>query len=143
MTSKKQRMSLLDNLAGTATPTPGSIMPGNRALRAARDAVDAHRVWELDPDQIDIGDRIRDRLDDAGLVDDLPAGARDLGQRPFRAKGLRERRLAGGREGVGLDGSERGRRRGAGRTNPVLGHGMLSFVLVGTGSPVRGSGCEA
>lgn len=69
MTSKKQRMSLLDNLAGTATPTPGSIMPGNRALRAARDAVDAHRVWELDPDQIDIGDRIRDRLDDAGLVD--------------------------------------------------------------------------
>lgn len=69
MTSKKQRMSLLDNLAGAATPTPGSIMPGNRALRAARDAVDAHRVWELDPDQIDIGERIRDRLDDAGLAD--------------------------------------------------------------------------
>lgn len=69
MTSKKQRMSLLDNLAGAAAPTPGSIMPGNRALRAARDAVDAHQVWELDPAQIDIGDRIRDRLDDAGLVD--------------------------------------------------------------------------
>ena len=77
MTSKKQRMSLLDNLAGTATPTPGSIMPGNRALRAARDAVDAHRVWELDPDQIDIGDRIRDRLKAAGIaVEDTAAGAR-------------------------------------------------------------------
>lgn len=69
MTNKKQRMSMLDNLAGAAAPTGGSIMPGNRALRAARDAVDAHKVWDLDPDQIDIGDRIRDRLDDAGLVD--------------------------------------------------------------------------
>lgn len=67
MTNKKQRMSMLDNLAGAAVPATGAIMPGNRALRAARDAVDAHRVWELDPDQIDIGDRIRDRLDDAGL----------------------------------------------------------------------------
>lgn len=70
MTSKKQRMSMLDNLATPpAPPAPGAIMPGNRALRAARDAVDAHRVWELDPDQIDLGDRIRDRLDDAGLTD--------------------------------------------------------------------------
>lgn len=69
MTSKKQRMSLLDNLAGAAAPSPGAIMPGNRALRAARDAVDSHRVWELDPAQIDLGDRIRDRLDDAGLAD--------------------------------------------------------------------------
>ncbi|MBP8929916.1 MAG: plasmid partitioning protein RepB [Paracoccus sp.] len=69
MTNKKQRMSLLDNLAGAAAPTPASIMPGNRALRAARDAVDAHRVWELDPDHIDIGDRIRDRLDESGLED--------------------------------------------------------------------------
>lgn len=69
MTSKKQRMSLLDNLAGAAQPAQAGIMPGNRALRAARDAVDAHQVWELDPAQIDIGDRIRDRLDDAGLVD--------------------------------------------------------------------------
>lgn len=69
MTSKKQRMSLLDNLAGAAAPAGGTIMPGNRALRAARDAVDAHRVWELDPAQIDLGDRIRDRLDDAGLAD--------------------------------------------------------------------------
>lgn len=68
--NKKQRMSMLDNLAGTAAPAgSGAIMPGNRALRAARDAVDAHRVWDLDPAQIDIGDRIRDRLDDAGLAD--------------------------------------------------------------------------
>lgn len=70
MTSKKQRMSMLDNLAAPpASPAPSAIMPGNRALRAARDAVDAHRVWELDPDRIDLGDRIRDRLDDAGLSD--------------------------------------------------------------------------
>lgn len=69
MTNKKQRMSLLDNLAGAAPPAAGAIMPGNRALRAARDAVDSHRVWELDPAQIDLGDRIRDRMDDAGLVD--------------------------------------------------------------------------
>lgn len=68
MTNKKQRMSMLDNLA-TPAPAPTGIMPGNRALRAARDAVDAHRVWDLDPDQIDLGDRIRDRLDDAGLAD--------------------------------------------------------------------------
>ncbi len=70
MTNKKQRMSMLDNLAAPPAPaTPGAIMPGNRALRAARDAVDAHRVWELDPGQIDLGERIRDRLDDAGLHD--------------------------------------------------------------------------
>jgi len=70
MTNKKQRMSLLDNLAGATAPaTSGAMMPGNRALRAARDAVDTHRVWDLDPDQIDLGDRIRDRLDDDGLTD--------------------------------------------------------------------------
>lgn len=71
MTSKKQRMSMLDNLsgAGAAAPVPEPIMPGNRPLRAARDAVDAHRVWELDPDQIDAGARIVDRLDEAGLED--------------------------------------------------------------------------
>lgn len=80
MTNKKQRMSMLDHLAAPpAPPSPAAIMPGNRALRAARDAVDAHRVWELDPDQIDIGDRIRDRLDDAGL-DDLRDAIEQNGQ---------------------------------------------------------------
>lgn len=64
MTNKKQRMSMLDNLSAapsTSAPT------GSRAVRAARDAVDAYRVWELDPDHIDTGNRIKDRLDDAGI----------------------------------------------------------------------------
>lgn len=69
MTNKKQRMSMLDNLASAAGQTPGGMMPGHRPLKAARDAVNSHRVWELDPAQIDIGERIRDRLDDAGLHD--------------------------------------------------------------------------
>lgn len=69
MSSKKQRMSMLDSLAGAAAQTPGSMMPGNRALKAARDAVDSHRLWELDPEQIDLGTRIRDRLDENDLMD--------------------------------------------------------------------------
>lgn len=48
--SKKKRMSMLDSLAAAGTPpAPGSMMSSNRALRSARDAVDAHHVWELDP----------------------------------------------------------------------------------------------
>ena len=54
--SKKKRMSMLDSLATAGTPAaPGSMMSTNRALRSARDAVDAHHVWELDPDEIEDG----------------------------------------------------------------------------------------
>lgn len=60
--SKKRRMSMLDNLAAAgATPPQTSMMSTNRALRSARDAVDKHHVWELDPDLID-DHRIADRL---------------------------------------------------------------------------------
>lgn len=68
--SKKKRMSMLDNLAtAAAPPTPSSMMSNNRALRSARDAVDGHTVWELDPLQIETDHRIQDRLD---LDEDLP-----------------------------------------------------------------------
>lgn len=69
MTNKKQRMSMLDSLAAAGTPAPSGMMPGNRALRAARAAVDAHKVWELDPDQIDTSARIRDRLEGDDITD--------------------------------------------------------------------------
>lgn len=73
---KKSRMSMLDNLAAataapasaTKAPVAGSMMSSNRALRSARDAVDSHRVWELDPHLID-DDRITDRLDLADIID--------------------------------------------------------------------------
>lgn len=72
MTSrKKERMSMLDKLAtaGSATPTSAaSMMSTNRALRSARDAVDGHHVWELDPDQID-DNRPVDRLESADIED--------------------------------------------------------------------------
>ena len=67
-------MSMLDTLtnAGAASPAPpGSgapLMPSNRALRAARDAVDAHHVWELDPATI-VDDRLSDRLDPSDVHD--------------------------------------------------------------------------
>ncbi|TKA97754.1 plasmid partitioning protein RepB [Cereibacter changlensis] len=61
--SKKKRMSMLDSLSTAGTPlVPGSMMSSNRALRSARDAVDAHHVWELDPAEIEDG-RYSDRLD--------------------------------------------------------------------------------
>lgn len=63
--SKKKRMSMLDSLAnaGAASAvTSDSMMPGNRALKAAREAVDSHHVWELNPDLIR-HDRPNDRLD--------------------------------------------------------------------------------
>ena len=61
--SKKKRMSMLDSLAAAGTPpAPGSMMSSNRALRSARDAVDAHHVWELDPVEIE-DERYSDRLD--------------------------------------------------------------------------------
>ncbi|MBA96270.1 MAG: plasmid partitioning protein RepB [Roseobacter sp.] len=72
MTTKKTRMSMLDGLASPAqstTPTPDTpMMSTNRALRSARDAVDSHQVWELDPDSIEDG-RIADRLDPDDVVD--------------------------------------------------------------------------
>jgi ParB family chromosome partitioning protein len=44
------------------------MMTSNRALRSARDAVDSHHVWELDPASIEDG-RMADRLDPADVLD--------------------------------------------------------------------------
>jgi ParB family chromosome partitioning protein len=71
MTSKKKRMSMLDGLAaaGAPTPAPGTpMMSTNRALRSARDAVDSHQVWDLDPETIEDG-RLADRLDPDDVAD--------------------------------------------------------------------------
>lgn len=77
--SKKKRMSMLDSLATAGKPTvPGSMMSSNRALRSARDAVDSHHVWELDPIEIE-DDRFADRLDPED-VDDLRASIEQNGQ---------------------------------------------------------------
>lgn len=74
-TSKKKRMSMLDGLAAAGTPSPAPqsgtmapMMSTNRALRSARDAVDAHHVWELDPSSI-VDDRPADRLDPTDVLD--------------------------------------------------------------------------
>ncbi|NIZ14299.1 plasmid partitioning protein RepB, partial [Phaeobacter sp. HF9A] len=71
-TGKKKRMSMLDSLAAAGGPAPaaagGSMMSTNRALRAARDAVDSHHVWELDPVVI-TDDRPADRLDPNDVAD--------------------------------------------------------------------------
>ncbi|MGR3622425.1 plasmid partitioning protein RepB [Pseudophaeobacter sp.] len=66
--SKKKRMSMLDNLAAAGAPSPTSMMTNNRALRSARDAVDGHRVWELDAESI-VDDRPADRLDPEDVID--------------------------------------------------------------------------
>jgi ParB family chromosome partitioning protein len=77
--SKKKRMSLLNSLAAAGTPpAPGSMMSSNRALRSARDAVDAHHVWELDPAEIQ-DERYSDRLDPKD-VHDLRASIEQNGQ---------------------------------------------------------------
>ena len=77
--SKKKRMSMLDSLAAAGTPpAPGSMMSSNRALRSARDAVDAHHVWELDPVEIE-DERYSDRLDPKDM-DDLRASIEQNGQ---------------------------------------------------------------
>jgi ParB family chromosome partitioning protein len=76
MTSgKKKRMSMLDSLAASGGPSPAPqigaatpMMTSNRALRSARDAVDSHHVWELDPSSI-VDDRLADRLDPADVMD--------------------------------------------------------------------------
>lgn len=75
MSSKKKRMSMLDSLAAAGGPSPApppapstQMMSSNRALRSARDAVDSHHVWELDPASI-TDDRLADRLDPADIHD--------------------------------------------------------------------------
>ena len=54
--------------SASAAPTPASMMASSRPLRAARDAVDGHKVWELDPDQI-IDTRVADRLSHDDVAD--------------------------------------------------------------------------
>ena len=77
--NKKKRMSMLDSLAAAGTPpAPASMMSSNRALRSARDAVDAHHVWELDPAEIQ-DERYADRLDPKD-VHDLRASIEQNGQ---------------------------------------------------------------
>lgn len=69
--SKKKRLSMLDGLAsaGAASPAPAaSMMTANRALRSARDAVDSHKVWDLNPWAIE-DTRIADRLDPSDIHD--------------------------------------------------------------------------
>lgn len=67
--SKKKRMSMLDSLAATGAPlATAPMMSSNRALRSARDAVDSHHVWELDPADIE-DTRYADRLDPSDMVD--------------------------------------------------------------------------
>ncbi|MEY8799355.1 plasmid partitioning protein RepB [Leisingera sp. XS_AS12] len=75
MTSrKKSRMSMLDSLAAAGASAPAmtaqasSMMSSNRALRSARDAVDSHRVWDLEPHQIE-DTRVNDRLDPNDILD--------------------------------------------------------------------------
>ena len=67
--NKKKRLSMLDNLANAGSaPTANSMMAASRPLRAARNAVDGHKVWDLDPDQI-IDTRVADRLDHTDVAD--------------------------------------------------------------------------
>lgn len=66
--TKKRRMSMLDSLATAGAPVAATMMSNNRALRSARDAVDAHHVWELDPQDID-DTRFADRLDPQDVAD--------------------------------------------------------------------------
>lgn len=66
---KKKRLSMLDTLANAGSAAaPQSMMSTNRALRSARDAVDAHKVWDLDPADIE-DTRFADRLDLADIAD--------------------------------------------------------------------------
>lgn len=76
--SKKRRMSLLDNLAVHGMSPAPVMNVNNRAVRSARDAVDGHRIWELDPTQI-ADDRTADRLDPADVAD-LRASIESVGQ---------------------------------------------------------------
>lgn len=67
--NKKKRLSMLDNLTNSGSPAPQTpAMTQNRALRAARDAVDGHHVWDLDPWSIE-DMRPTDRLDPSDFAD--------------------------------------------------------------------------
>ena len=69
--TKKRRMSMLDSMASAGINSAGSsqsMMSTNRALRSARDAVDGHHIWELDPDDI-YDTRLADRLDPSDVLD--------------------------------------------------------------------------
>lgn len=59
---------MLDNLASASAPPATSMMTTNRALRSARDAVDGHNIWELDPESIS-DFRVRDRLKHEDVAD--------------------------------------------------------------------------
>lgn len=72
---KKKRTAFLDRLADSPYP-PAAL--SNRPMRAAREAVDAFRVWELDPAQIE-DTRVSDRLNQAD-VDDLRSSIETSGQ---------------------------------------------------------------
>lgn len=66
--NRKKRMSMLDGLAAVGSQPGAPMMSSNRALRSARDAVDSHRVWELDPALVD-DTRTRDRLDPSDVIE--------------------------------------------------------------------------
>lgn len=68
--NKKKRMMMLDGLTPNTSNASSSapMMATNRALRSARDAVDAHRVWELDPSSI-TDQRVADRIDSFDVVE--------------------------------------------------------------------------
>lgn len=56
-------MAMLDSLASAGmAPAPGSMVKTSKPLKAARDAVDGHRIWDLDPSDI-IDSRPEDRLE--------------------------------------------------------------------------------
>ncbi|MFQ8433741.1 plasmid partitioning protein RepB [Amaricoccus sp. W119] len=76
---KKRRLSMLDQLTAVgSTPSQSSMMSTNRALRAARDAVDSHQIWDLDPETID-DNRLSDRLSFED-IDDLRTSIEANGQ---------------------------------------------------------------
>lgn len=75
---KKKRMSMLDSLANAGAPAPTPSMSNNRPLRAARDAVDSHKVWDIDPNDI-VDDRVADRLD-LDDIHDLQLSIEESGQ---------------------------------------------------------------
>ena len=67
--NRKKRLSMLDSLAAAQASAPSSsMMTTNRALRSARDAVDAHHVWDLDPWMID-NLRPEDRMEAGDVID--------------------------------------------------------------------------
>ena len=71
--NRKKRMAMLDQIASAKGSEPASTVSAtagglNRALRAARTAIDSHHLWELDPDQI-ADTRLQDRIDPEDVAD--------------------------------------------------------------------------